>query len=88
MSQIGESSASLNAYPALKSHCVAAGSVNVDRIAVPANDGGVIAGTDLVTSTVKAAAAGSASTQEAKRIADRLEYLAERSESQQYWSPA
>ncbi len=88
MSQIGETSATINAYPALRSHRLAAGSVNVDRIAVPSNDGGVNAGTDIITAAVKTTTASGASTQEAKRLADYYEWFAERSETTQHWAPA
>ena len=87
MSQIGQASGNLSDYPALATHCQAAARVNVDRIAVPANDGGIAAGTDMITSVVKGSTAGAATTMAAKQLADYYEWVAERSESVQYAQP-
>ena len=87
MSQIGQASTTLAEYPRLASHCIAAARRNVDRIAVPANDGGIFAGVDMIDGTVKGPLAGSATSMAAKQLADFYEWYAERSDTVQYAQP-
>ena len=88
MSEVGQSSANLSSYKALKSHASGATTVNTDRLAFPDNAGDDKGGSDIITSTVMGTVAGGASTMAAKQLADYYEGVAERSETTQHWAPA
>lgn len=88
MSEIGHAQTTLESFPCLRSHAVGASSVNIDRICVPGNTAGDLAGTDMVTSTVMGSSCNAASTADAKRLVDYYELVAERSLTTQFWKPA
>ena len=88
MSEVGQSSANLSSYKALKSHASGATTVNTDRLAFPENESDNKGGADIITSAVMASTAGGASTIAAKQLADYYEWVAEAHETTQYWKPA